>query len=111
MACFTVEIGSSPLFCNTPHNKLKGTASITTNKPLKICTMLGGIFQPKMFVSVCWSAINVSEEPDCSKAAQKNITKNETIYSTKMRCVSILVSDLSVRINTARLIPAAYING
>src|SRR5690242_11036943 len=106
MACFTVEIGSNLLCCNFSHITLKGSANNTTNTPLKICTMLGGISQPKMRVSVCLSAMNVSEEPDCSKAAQKKITKNATTYNTNMRWVSTRVSDLSVRINIAKLKPA-----
>src|SRR5689334_20325586 len=79
IACLTVEIGSNFFFCNALHSKLKGTASITTNKPLNICTMLGGMCQPRILVSVCCSATKVSEEPDCSKADQKKITKNETM--------------------------------
>jgi len=41
--------------------------------------MEGGIFHPKIFLSVWLSAINVNEEPACSKAAQKKIIKKDTI--------------------------------
>ena len=45
------------------------------NKLLNNCTMLGGISHPRKFLSVCLSAIKVNEEPDCSNADQKKITK------------------------------------
>ncbi len=45
---------------------------------------------------VCSSAKKVSEAPACSKAAQKNITKNETMKITITFFFSALVSVLSV---------------
>ena len=106
-ACFTGEIGSIFFLCNHNHNALNGSAKMITNKPLKFCTILGGIFQPSIRVSVWLSAIKVNELPACSKAAQKKITKKATMYSTSIRCVSIFVNDLSVNINMARLSPEA----
>ena len=52
IACFTGEIGSLPSARNLSHNILNGIASITTKIPLNICTIDGGIFHPKKFLSV-----------------------------------------------------------
>ena len=63
-------------------------AKIITKMPLKFCTMLGGMFHPNMVLSVWLFAIKVNDEPACSKAPQKNITKKHTIYKTQTGRIS-----------------------
>ena len=78
IACFKGETGSFPFALNLSQRILKGTASSTTNRPLKICTIDAGICQPnKNVLSVWLDAMKVNDEPACSKAAQKKIMKNE----------------------------------
>ena len=79
-------------------NSLRGIANAITKMPLKLCTMVGCIVQPNILVSVWLFAIKVREEPACSKAPQKNITKKQTIYNTQILSRSTLVIVLSERI-------------
>ena len=52
MACFNGETGSLPFALSLSHNKLNGNANYNQKSPLKICTIEGGIFHPKILLSV-----------------------------------------------------------
>ena len=100
MACFTGLDGSKWRFASVSHSIAMTGAMRTTTMGLMDWNHGVGISHVPIWRSHCCSAKRVSDDPACSKALQKKITKTAMMYITPMCIRSVRVSLPSVMIKT-----------